>query len=223
MQMRRPRGPGKTVALFLFGVLLGVACDVIPTLPDVTAGFTYERRPDDRTLIFESQSVSDAGILSETWDFDDGSDPEVKEGKSKVTHTYEMPGTYAVTLTVVDKNYRKEEVEEIILVGLNQRPSVTFSAAPDVFTVPPSVLVTFKASGTDPEGGPIKYRWDFGDGSPPLENGGASETYLYMPPVVNELRVGETKEVIVILTVSDNTGATGVFRRPLRVTRGEER
>jgi hypothetical protein len=212
----------KSTSLLTAWMLLSVACDLIPTLPDVSAAFAARPEPDDKTIVFESMSVSNAGILRETWDFGDGSDPEVKEGKSTATHVYETPGNYNVKLTVVDKNYREAKVEDIVQVGLNQRPTATFTAAPDAFTVPPSVSVSFQASGSDPEGGPIKYHWDFGDGSPVLENGGPSPTYLYRPAVVGDLRIGETKELIVVLTVSDDRGATGVFRRPLRVTRGDE-
>ncbi len=65
-----------------------------------------EAGPDQVTTIGSvvtfngSTSTDDKGIVSYSWDFDDG--PQSEATTPIVTHTYATPGTYNVTLTVTD-------------------------------------------------------------------------------------------------------------------------
>ena len=57
----------------------------------------------DMTIHFSSKGSYDIhgeGRISFTWDFDDGTDPSILANPE---HIYEEPGTYNVTLTVIDK------------------------------------------------------------------------------------------------------------------------
>ncbi|MEV1204168.1 ThuA domain-containing protein [Microbispora rosea] len=58
----------------------------------------------------------------------------------------------------------------------NQRPTVTASATPTTGTAP--LKVDFTSTGTDPEGDPVTYKWDFGvNGAPQPTTANASYTY----------------------------------------------
>ncbi|MEM7393686.1 MAG: Ig-like domain-containing protein, partial [Verrucomicrobiota bacterium] len=57
----------------------------------------------------------------------------------------------------------------------NQPPAINlFTATP--YPVAPSGVVSFTVSATDPESGPLQYRYDFGDGSPKTAWGSATST-----------------------------------------------
>ena len=74
-----------------------------------------------------------ANIISYNWDFGDG---ETGAGP-KTTHTYAVPGTYSVTLTVTDENH---------VSGSSVR-SVTVTSPPPPVPIPPSVAIVVPASG----------------------------------------------------------------------------
>lgn len=115
------------------------------------------------TVEFDGSLSADADgdALKYTWDFGDGS--PVKEGIS-VIHTYTKSGTYPVILTVDDGTGLSNSVNtSSITIFINQPP---IADAGEDKTVCAGEVVLFDGSGTiDPEGGLLKYYWDFGDGT----------------------------------------------------------
>ena len=78
----------------------------------------------------------------------------------------------------------------------NQPPVANASVSCD------RLMCTFNATAsTDPEGGPLSYDWDYGDGTP--HGSGATTTHAYATP-------GDRS---VTLTVTDNRGATSTASR----------
>jgi PKD repeat protein len=155
---------------------------------------------------FEAQgSDPDGGSLRYRWNFGDGSRPENDRTE---THTYRNPGTYTARVTVTDREGASSSAELEITVTarrVNQAPSVTMTATPQTGAAPLEVL--FSAVGSDPEGGPLSYRWSFGDDSD--SRSGAEVTHRYRQRGTHTARV----------TVTDSEGARKSAELRITVTR----
>lgn len=132
---------------------------------------------------------ADGDPLTYSWDFGDGS--PVKSGVT-VKHTYGEPGTYPVILTVDDgTNLRNSRHSASMTVWINQAP---IASAGENRTVCAGDVVLFSAaSSIDPEGGLMRFEWDFGDGTTDI---GINPTKKYTKGGVYE----------VTLTVEDDSG-----------------
>lgn len=97
---------------------------------------------------------------------------------------------YAPRLSVLDR-YRW-------MPGGSQPPAASVVATPAYGSAPLSVVLDGTGS-SDPEGGPLSFRWDFGDGSPAAT--GPVVTHVYVAPP------GERRGHTATLTVTDPGGA----------------
>ncbi|HLG38689.1 MAG TPA: PKD domain-containing protein, partial [Chitinophagaceae bacterium] len=90
-----------------------------------------------------------------TWDFGDGSAPEV-HGLESVLHTFPAPGPYTVKLTLNDTVYCNypETLDTIVNIAANVDAS---------FTTPPSGCAAYTAAFTYTGIGGQTFQWDFGD------------------------------------------------------------
>lgn len=117
----------------------------------------------ENTVRFDGSQSSDPDghPLLYIWDFGDGSQPDT--GKV-LYHTYQKPGTYPVILTVEDGlNLKNSGNSSSMKVEINQAP-IADAGTDKVVCSGETVL--FDGSGSyDPDGGLLKYFWDFGDGT----------------------------------------------------------
>ncbi|HEU4840463.1 MAG TPA: PKD domain-containing protein, partial [Ilumatobacteraceae bacterium] len=145
-------------------------------------------------VLFSSEATDpDDDELTYLWEFGDG-DTSSQEGS--VRHVYRQGGTYTAKLTVSDGTL-SDSATVSITVGnppANQAPTVQIAADPVSGSAP--LDVRFTASGRDPEGGPLMYTWDFGDGA---GGAGRSVTHRYLTAGTYTAKV----------TVKDAQGATG--------------
>ena len=113
------------------------------------------------TVDFNDLSVPspDTTIATWLWDFGDG----VTSTLQNPTHTYTVPGSYNVSLQIIDENGCFDTLTVSNFVNASTPPAPSFTVAPPVGCVPP-LLVNFTNTTT---GGaaPLTYEWDFGDGS----------------------------------------------------------
>ncbi len=143
----------------------------------------------------------DGFIVKWEWDFGDGNS---KVGES-VTHTYNTPGTYDVTLRVTDDDSATATASRTITVttaeepgGAGAGPTASFTATPLVGAAP--LTVTFNASASAYAGHAITYySWDFGDG---VTGTGMTTTHTYAPLVTT------TYNVVLRIIAADNTEGT---------------
>ncbi|TQS07663.1 DUF1349 domain-containing protein [Microbispora hainanensis] len=94
----------------------------------------------------------------------------------------------------------------------NQRPTVTASATPTTGTAP--LKVDFTATGTDPEGDPVTYKWDFGvNGAPQPTTANASYTYTAPGNYTATVTVTDAKGAATTqqIAIKVNTPATVCF------------
>lgn len=93
-----------------------------------------------------------------------------------------------------------------ISVSDNQSPKADFAVSPD--SIRPGDKVYFNASASsDPDGQIISYKWDFGDGG---SGAGVKQNHKYATP----------RNYRVVLTVTDNDGASGTAVQNVPVASG---
>lgn len=118
---------------------------------DLVPNFTYSAGTGKGylTVSFNGNSTNIPTVWS--WDFDDGSSSD----EQNPTHTYSKPGTYNVTLTVLDVNGDDTEVsKEIVVSRVDQAP--VLSSVGDKSVGAGSGL-NFTVVGSDPDGDSLTY------------------------------------------------------------------
>jgi PKD repeat protein len=115
-----------------------------------------------QTIHFNGSSSFDADNdpLVLVWNFGDS----VTASGTLVTHTYRRPGVYPVRLTVDDgTGLSNAKTEMFIKVHINSSPSAVIDAPTEVCAGENILLDASRSS--DPDKDPLKYVWDFGDGT----------------------------------------------------------
>jgi PKD repeat protein len=133
----------------------------------------------------------DGGPVSYRWDFGDGG----SAFGAQAVHTYREPGEYEATVTVTDDegDTATDTVPVTVAAPENGPPHVDAVADPASGRGP--LEVQFEAVGTDPDGDPLTYEWDFGDGGGLF---GAVVSHTYQ----------EAGEYTATVTVTDPDGAS---------------
>jgi len=145
----------------------------------------------ERTVVLDGLASSDADgdPLTYTWNFGDGT--PLRKG-ARVFHTFEKGGNYPVILTVDDgTGLSNARSTSSISVKINDAPLA--NAGGNRKACAGKVILFDGSSSVDPEGGLMKYHWDFGDGSTAE---GVNPTKIYDKGGV----------YLVTLTVTDDSG-----------------
>jgi len=123
--------------------------------PDIVSGTT--------TVDFDASRSADADgdPLTFAWNFGDGSPTA---GGMRVTHTYAQGGVYPVTLTVNDGTGLANATASATIRVTIDRPPVAIAGANRQACTGDVVLFDGSRS-YDPDGGLLRYEWDFGDGT----------------------------------------------------------
>lgn len=141
------------------------------------------------TVAFDGRGSQDpdGGSLSFGWRFGDGT----QGAGAAVNHTFPGPGQYVVTLVVTDDSQTMNSSDSaVVTVAINGPPVAN---AGEDLTICLGEPVIFDGEGSrDPERGPLRYMWDFGDGA---IGDGAHPTHLYERPGTYQ----------VVLTTADNS------------------
>ncbi|MCW8999817.1 MAG: PKD domain-containing protein, partial [Kangiellaceae bacterium] len=169
-------------------------CRAVGANVDPTASFTAPSSAEvGEAVSFDASSSNDTDgtIVAYAWDFGDG---QTGTG-SNPTHTFASAGNFAVTLTVTDnRDGTATTTQSINITAVINDPPTANANGP--YTVNLGDTLIFDSTGSsDPEGNPLTYTWDFGDGS---AGTGASPSHTYA--AVGSYNVG--------LTVTDDGGLT---------------
>jgi PKD repeat protein len=161
-------------------------------------------------VVFDASDSFDvgSGIADINWDFgDETTGTEITEN-----HTYDIPGTYSVNLTVTDFYGNKGYDTVIITVNEAEAPTAIITTTPDPADgkVPLTIYFDAYKSHADPACGfgceIVSYEWDFGDGD---TGTGITLNHTYS-------NVGTYP---VVLIVTDSNGKKGYANVEVTVTK----
>ncbi len=148
-------------------------------------------------------SAQAANAVSWQWNFGDGN----TSSQGNPVHTYQFPGVYTVTLSIMDANGCVGNATETITV--NDLPTANFTnTAPGC----PDESIYFTDLSSSPNGAIANWFWDFGDGNTVSIDAPNSPnvSHIYaLPGTYN-----------VTLTVTDATGCTDDFTRQIVTENG---
>jgi subtilisin family serine protease len=166
--------------------------DIFPPKPAdpgaPTAAFTASCSNDEPSCSFDASGSRDPDgtITSYAWEFGDAT---TGTGRT-VSHRYARSGYYSVSLTVTDNQGKTHKTRQQFKAG-NVPPTASVSGNNCVS----QPTCTFDASASsDPEGLPLTYSWNFGDGT---SGSGVRVQHTYP---------SATAKYTVTLTVRDNKG-----------------
>lgn len=160
--------------------------------------FTPSSPTDHQSVFFDastSTAPSNNPIATYSWDFGDG---RTGSGRS-TTHSFDNPGTYVVTLTIVDQYNRNAATSQTVDVAGGVTPTASFLTSPSTPRVGENV--NFNASASRPATGRTirTYDWDFGDGTQKTTTG---------PITAHDYQTAGTFSVTLVVT--DDVGRTAV-------------
>jgi PKD repeat protein/fibronectin type 3 domain-containing protein len=104
-------------------------------------------------------SSSPHGIAAYAWDFGDGS---TATGPHP-SHTFTTPGIHKVSLRITDQAGRHEVANRTVVAG-HRWPTANFSVSPSSGQ-PPLTVTLDPGASNHPNGLPLTYEWDLGDGT----------------------------------------------------------
>jgi PKD repeat protein len=166
-----------------------------PTSPTVT-----------QTVFFNgsgSKAATGRTIVGYEWDFGNGR----RASGVTATTTYDVSGTYTVTLVVTDDADKQGTVSSTVAVAATGPggPVADFTFSPTSPTAP--ATVSFNASASSSPAGIVSYAWDFGDTSPVQTVTVPNTTHLF----------ASANAYVVTLTVTDANGARAIVSKTVTV------
>jgi len=103
-------------------------------------------------------------LVQAEWDFGDGTvsviqDQNQLSAKEKVTHTYENPGTYTVTLRITDEAQNFGQVTKTMILNDSNTPTADFDFQADEMLTTASKVRFDATASSSPQGSVSKYDW----------------------------------------------------------------
>ncbi len=132
----------------------------------IVAGFTKKNTCEDAILNFTNTSVPIANILTQTWNFGDGSSIDTQYNTS---HTYTAPGVYTVTLTVTSVDFCNSQSIQTLTVY----PKPVIVASSNTVCLNLTTVFTNSSTVTAPFA-ITNWAWDF-------DNNGTTDNNAYAP------------------------------------------
>lgn len=124
-------------------------------------------------------STSTSPISEYHWDFGDGN---TATGVS-ASHTYATEGVYSISLVITNTAGNRSFAERTVVAGYRY-PVAAFTVSPS--SGQPPLEVTINPAGTNhPDGLPLTYEWDLGDGTTFTATDNASFTHTFTSGTFN--------------------------------------
>lgn len=168
MLLRRPLLPALALLLLTAAGCRSVPVDVLAV--DGPDSLRVAEPGTFRAVVNEDAK----GPVTYAWSFDDGTETD----GTPATHAFEAPGTYDVQVTAANRKGRSTDTEtRPVVVYAPAEAATILSMRADPGRLDTRTTVRYEASvhGTDP----IRYTWDFGDGT---TGDGPRPTHVYERP-----------------------------------------
>ncbi len=177
--------------------------------PVAVAGLNRTVAQGERVMFDASASTSSDGqIIEYTWGFGDGA---VARGR-RVSHVFDQPGQYLVTLGVTDDTpSRCNHASDQIVVSVNAAP-VAEAGSNVRARVGESIQLDASLS-YDTDGKLQSYVWNLGDGTPPKT--GVSVQHAYQEPGSYQVSLTVTDQAGVANSVATDTLTAAITYSPL--------
>ena len=105
-------------------------------------------------ITFTSTSTQGTSpIISYNWDFGDGNNAT----NSTVTHSYNAPGQYIITLVATDQNTNANSKVKLNYITINPNPTANFTYQSNGCLLPSTINLTNQSTPS------LNYNWDFGN------------------------------------------------------------
>lgn len=187
---------------------------IIPPGDGPQASFAFSpTAPHELDDVFfdASGSTSANGISSYAWNFGDGSSDSSSSASTR--HSYDLAGSYNVTLAVTDTLGRRSTTSKTVTVTAAAGLKADFTFSPT--TPKAGDVVFFNASPSTAAANHriVEYRWDFGDNS---------VTYATSSPQIVHQYAGsgsETVTYVAVLVITDDAGKTSTVTHPVAVAK----
>jgi ABC-type transport system substrate-binding protein/PKD repeat protein len=161
-----------------WGMTTAIVTDMSNTAPHSLSISFDPPNPDTGDLVtFTGSAVDDeSDELEYTWYFGD----QYSSRGPVVEHQYIETGSYTVTMSVTDNHVgdgaRPVTTNALVVVSGNSPPTID---VPDFSDVEKDVSYDFSVTASDPDSDPLRYTWDWGDGTPMTvtDTDTASHTY----------------------------------------------
>jgi PKD repeat protein len=133
--------------------------------PTAQAGHDWIIAPGGSVLLDGSASSDpDPDSLAYEWRFSDG---KGAASTARTSRIFEQPGSYTAILTVNDRSMTANAIDrDTLLIRVNSAPIA--NAGKNIHSCDKTLLFE-GTNSTDPDGDPLTYAWDFGDGTKPVE------------------------------------------------------
>ncbi|MEM6272030.1 MAG: PKD domain-containing protein [Bacteroidota bacterium] len=178
-----------------------VQTNLITVNPAPTANFVADTTTScEVPFVVNFTDLSTSNPVNWAWDFGDGNTATAQNP----THTYTVPGTYNVTLTVTDANGCTGTVTFNNYIQIVP-PVADFIGAPLNGCVPLTVNFTDQSTSNEPI---VSWQWDFGDGNTSTVQ---NPTHIYTA-------VGAYTVTLIII---NSAGCTDTLVRPLYIQVGD--
>ena len=132
--------------------------------PVADAGLDRIVSPGEKVLFDGSGTKDrDGSIKSYQWEFDDGGSAQGR----RVTHIFNKPGKYQVRLVAIDNSETDCNIsKDIVTIRVNASPVAVIGGNLEAKSYGAYSAIVFDATGSyDPDGDPLIFAWDFGDGN----------------------------------------------------------
>ncbi len=153
----------------------------VDELPSAAFGATPANPVAGAAVGFDASASNDpdGSITSYSWNFGDGS--TATGTTPQVNHPFAAPGSYPVTLTVIDSD--QQSVSIMHLVSVYSPPTAAFTSGPQ--TPLAGTAMSFNAGASvepNPGASITGYTWSFGDGSAPVSTSSPASAHTYSRP-----------------------------------------
>jgi hypothetical protein len=180
--------------------------------PTITLSVSPASPVEDQAVTFTLAVTAPTGggaVQEVRIDFGDGTRRNLGAftGSTTLSHTYDRPGTYTVTVTVLDTSGEIVTHTAVVVVTDQGTVPVTVTVTPASPTIFAPVTVSVTATPPTGAGTITRYHYDFGDGNRVTLTGN-STTHAY----------ATAGHKVVTVRVETTTGATGVGRTEILVS-----